>query len=162
MQLLSVYLVVIGLGLAYASNGSAQEAFPELRPTLKPPTGYSWTFKDGPDFYTWVLAEGKKQGAQPRSGIGIYFGLHPNLEHIDKKVAKQLKGTVCSQEVTWWVQVREDRKWPRIRRDVAIRYPHGKGFKGIQLHFWVWGTGEEQVAELAKHLKTLRFAARDK
>jgi hypothetical protein len=161
MRFLSCTQLLVAAIALTPGESQGQGAFPELRPVLNAPKGFSLTFKDGPDFYTWVLAEDKKEGDR-RSGIGIYFGQQPNLEHVDKKTAKRVKGKVCFQEVSWWVEARNDPNTPSVRRDVVIAYDNGKGFRAIQLHLWVWGPTEKEVAALARQLETLKFVARDK
>jgi len=158
---LCAHLVVAAVAFL-AGEALGGDAFPDLRPELKAPKGYTLTYKKGPDFYTWVLSEDEKAGEKRASGIGIYFGLHPDMEHVDKKTAKQVNGTVCSQKVSWWVEVAGEAKPRSVRRDVVITYNHGKGFIPLELHFWVWGPTEEAVAGLAKQLESLKFVERDK
>src|SRR5262245_42681177 len=54
----------------WVSEPSATPAggsFPELQPDLAAPAGYKWEFRDGPDFYTWVLVEPAEAGKRVRS-----------------------------------------------------------------------------------------------
>lgn len=155
-------LLLVGILLACAATASEEETFPELRPDLKAPKGYSWKFEDGPDFYTWTLAEDKKEGEEARSGIGIYFGLNPSLEHIDEKTAKKVKGKVCSQDVTWYVNASDNPKDWGVGRDAVLTYEHGKGFLAIKLHVWIWAPTEKRVTELARQLESLKMVSRNK
>jgi hypothetical protein len=151
-------VIVAVLGLAGCDERSTGQ-FPELRPVLEAPDGYTLTFRDGPDFYTWVLAEDRKVGGRHRSGVGIYFGLYPNLK-VDESTADRLEGRLCSRDVVWWVERSDDPKDPWIRRDVVIDYEHGPGFRPIKLHCWIWGQTEEQVGTLARRVGMLSFVDR--
>jgi hypothetical protein len=154
VSLLAIIIIIVTSGDAV----SAQDRFPELRPDLKPPEGYRLKFRDGPDFYTWVLAPEKP--ADRHAGLGMYFSLHP--QPIDKKVAKQVKGTVCSCDVSWWVRISEDDKDKQIWRETIITHEHGKEYLPIQVHLWVGGGTEQEADALAELLKSLKFVPREK
>lgn len=144
----------LAFGPADRSNGR----FPELRPVLDPPPHYAWEFHDGPDFYVWVLADPEVVRDRARSGIGIYFGLHPNLDSA-KGATERVPGRVGTQKVTWLIE-RADGADAWVRRDAVLDYDHGREFLPIRLHVWVWGPSDEQVAGLAGRLEGLSFTSR--
>jgi hypothetical protein len=142
-----------------ASDLLPEGEFPELQPDLDAPPGYAWVFRDGPDFYTWVLAEGEKVGRRHPSGVGIYFGLHPNVPAAERS-SERVPGRVCGTRADWLVERTQAGNEPWVRRDAVIEYEHGPGFLTIALHVWVWGRSEEQVAELARQVEELSFSLR--
>jgi hypothetical protein len=143
-------------GISSTPNG----VFPELRPLLDVPEGYTLTFRDGPDFYVWVMTDNVQVGERYRSGIGMYFGLHPN-PRVDEASARQIRGQLCSRQVIWWVERIDSGQNPWVRRDAVIKYEHGKGFLPILLHVWIWGETDDRVAELARHVESLQFSKRE-
>jgi hypothetical protein len=154
-----VAIAAYGGYLLLRGDGRREGRFPELRPALDALPGYAWEFRDGPDFYTWVMAEGKKVGRRHRSGIGIYFGHHPNLSAAEG-AAERAGGRVCGKKVTWMVDRSTDAADPWVRRDAVLSYDHGEGFQTITLHVWVWAQSEKQVAELTEQLEALSFSPR--
>jgi hypothetical protein len=150
---------IAAVGIYWWLYGTDQGLFPELRPELKVPPGYTLTFRDGPKFYTWVMTEDEKVGERHRSGIGMYFGHHPNLSAA-KGAPERIAGRVCSKSVTWLVEQNDAANDPWVRRDAVLDYKHGSGFQTIKLHVWVWGQSEAQVAGLAKQLETLSIVFR--
>jgi hypothetical protein len=155
-------IAVLAFCLFAARPATAQEKFPELEPDLQAPAGYALTFRDGPDFYVWRMAEEAKGDDRSRSGFGIYFGLHPSLSQVDKKTAKEIKGTICGQDAVWWVQTSDDPKHAKFRRDARIDYRHGKEYLTLALHIWIWGDTEERVTQLETRLKSLKLKVRAK
>jgi hypothetical protein len=129
---------------------------PQLRPAGDVPEGYTWELHDGPDFYTWVLTENEKAGDRVRSGVGVYFGHHPDLSAA-KKAPRQFDGRAFSKKVTWMEESSADPKDPWIRRDATLRYHYGKGYGTIMIHVWVWGQAEEQVVSLTALAENLEF-----
>jgi hypothetical protein len=145
--------------LAFGGNHRAERRFPELRPVLDAPEGYTWEFRNGEDFYVWVLADQEMVGDRHRSGVGIYFGHHPDLSAATAATEK-VAGRVAGKKVTWLVDRNEAGPDPWVRRDATLEYDHGPGFLTIVLHVWVWGQSEEQVAGLAARLEGLSFVDR--
>lgn len=151
--------VVVGSYMLLLGTDAMEGQFPELRPTLDAPPGYAWEFNDGPDFYIWLLAQSEKIGKRHRSGVGIYFGHHPNLSATEK-ATERVSGRACGKQVSWLVQRNQHTDDPWVRRDAVLKYDHGPGYCAIALHVWVWGMSEEQVAGLARQIEGLSFAFR--
>jgi hypothetical protein len=159
--LVALALTVIGGGvyLLAARNDHATGQFPELKPDLAAPAGYKWEFHDGPDFYTWVLAEPAEAGKRSRSGVGMYFGHHPNPSETAGAEGR-VAGRVCGRDVTWLVERSDAATDPWVRRDVILDYDHGRGYMPVSLHVWVWGPSDEVVAELVAQLADITFSTR--
>ncbi|QDU19869.1 hypothetical protein [Urbifossiella limnaea] len=159
--LVAVALAAIGGGvyLLAARDDRHRGQFPELKPDLAAPEGYAWEFRDGPDFYTWVLAEPVEAGKRSRSGAGVYVGHHPNPSKTAGDEGR-VPGRVCGRDVTWLIE-RSDAPADRwVRRDVVFGYDHGPGYAPVRLHVWVWGPTEDVVAGLAGRLGDLTFSPR--
>jgi hypothetical protein len=161
-------LIIVAAGLTFiivvllvlrGFTGGGGDRFPELQPALDVPPGYSFDFRDGPDFYTWIIAEARKVGARPRSGVGMYIGLHPDISHTQGTV-ERAAGKVCGRSVTWMIERAGDANEPWIRQDAVFQYEHGAGYRAVALHVWVWGPTSEVVAGLAKRLETMKLVAR--
>lgn len=150
----------VGVCLLLGRDSRREGAFPELRPVLAVPPGYTLKFRDGPDYYTWVMTEDVKSGPRHRSGVGLYFGQHPNLSAAEQ-APERIAGWVCSHPVTWWVERNVEPSDPWVRQDTVVKYNDGSGFETIALHVWVWGPTEAKVAELAKQLERLAFTPRE-
>src|SRR5262245_52221149 len=121
--LITLTLTLIGGGVYVlaARNDLATGQFPELKPDLTAPAGYKWEFRDGPDFYTWVLAEPAEAEKRARSGVGIYFGHHPNPSKTAGAEGR-VAGRVCGRDVTWLVERSDAGTDPWVRRDVVLEY----------------------------------------
>jgi hypothetical protein len=154
-------VLAAGLGgyLLFGESDRTHGRFPELRPTTEAPAGYAWEFKDGPDFYTWVMAETELVGERHRSGIGIYFGLHPERS-VFEGVTEETSGRAVSQRVTWSVTRSNETTNPWVQRNALLKYNHGREFCTITLHVWVWGQTDEQVTELMKLVEKLELVNR--
>jgi hypothetical protein len=154
-------VLAAGLGayLLFGETDRTHGRFPELRPTTEAPAGYAWTFKNGPDFYTWVMSETEQIGERQRSGIGIYFGLHPQRSALES-ATEQVAGRAVSQRVTWSITRSNDTTDPWVQRDALLKYNHGREFQTIILHVWVWGQSDDQVTELAKLVEKIEFVNR--
>jgi hypothetical protein len=163
-RLIAIVGVVLVAGicgyLLFGETDRTDGQFPELRPALEAPAGYSWEFQDGPDFYTWVMAEKEMAGDRNRSGIGIYFGLHPQRSAVENAM-EQMSGRAVSRKVTWSVTRSNESNSPWVKRDTFLKYNHGREYRTIGLHIWVWGQTEEQVAELAKHVENMEVVDRN-
>ncbi len=133
--------------------------FPELQPELAAPVGYKWAFRDGPDFYTWLLAEPAEVGTLAKSGVGVYVGHHPNTSKTTR-TEDRIAGRVCGQDVSWQVKHSDAKGEAWVRRDVVLGYEHGNGYMPVRLHVWVWGPSEKVVAALASELAELKFNTR--
>lgn len=157
--LIAVTILGVGWYLLPARSDRSVGRFPELKPDLVPPTGYAWTFRDGPDFYTWVLAEPADVGKRPRSVVGIYVGHYPNPSKTAGAEGR-VAGRVCNRDVTWLIERSEVATDPWVRWDVVIEYEHGAGFTPVRLHVWVCGPSEDVVAGLANQLAGLTFSDR--
>lgn len=145
---------------AFGGCGTRDEgAFPELKPDLPAPDGYKWQFHNGPDFYIWFLAEPNPEGKRGPSGIGIYFGLHPNPSATAGADGRAV-GRTCGREVTWLIERNDDATDRWVRQDALFDYDHGRGFRPLRLHVWVWGPTEEATANLLKRVEELKFVQR--
>jgi hypothetical protein len=154
----TVMTILTGVASYFLLRGDVwvEGDFPELRPAGDAPAGYAWNFRDGPDFYTWILEDNEKAGDLTRSGIGIYFGHHPNLSTA-KKTTSRIEGRAFSKKVMWMIETNDDPKEGWTRRDTLLRYDHGKGYGTILLHVWVWGQTEEQMASLLGLVENQKF-----
>jgi hypothetical protein len=161
--LIPLVLAAVGGGLYLLAARKDRPAgqFPELQPDLAAPAGYKWEFRDGPDFYTWVLAEPAEAGKRSRSGVGVYVGHHPNPSKTAGAEGR-VAGRVCGRDVTWLVERDAAAADPWVRRDVVLEYEHSPGYTPVSLHVWVWGPSEEVVAGLAGQLAGLTFSPRQR
>jgi hypothetical protein len=125
------------------------DRFPELRIAGTPPDGFSFVFRDGPDFYLWYC-EPKQASAVPAPGFGIYFGLHPQPLPSE---GRHESGTVAGLPVTWI----ETRSEGELRRDALLSYTHARGFLPLRLHVFVHASSGAQLGPLLAALRELRF-----
>ena len=102
-----------------------------------------WHLSDGPDFYIY-RAESKE------SGVGIYFGLHPNFQ-VDEKEKKESSHLLATK--VEWFQSKEESRFQQW--ETLIPYEHSPEFMKLKLHLWVWGSDEEQIKSLVSKLESL-------
>jgi hypothetical protein len=159
IAVVALFIVGGGIYLFAGRNHPVAERFPELQPDLAAPPGYKWEFRDGPDFYVWVLSEPKEAGKRARSGIGVYVGHFPNPSKT-AAAEGQIAGRVCGRDVTWLVERSDTEADPWVRRDAVIEYVHGPEYTPVKLHVWVWGPSDAVVAELADQLAGLTLSSR--
>jgi hypothetical protein len=148
-----------GVYLLAGRDDRAAGQFPELQPDVAAPPGYEWKFRDGPDFYVWVLSEPTEGGKRANSGVGVYVGQHPNpstTAGADGRVV----GHACGRDVTWLVERSDVEADTWVRWDVVFEYTHGPGYTPVNLHLWVWGPSDAVVAGLAAHVSGLTFSPR--
>jgi hypothetical protein len=134
---LRLVLGVAVLLAACARTGS--QPFPELEVVGGVPSGFTWQFQNGPDFYVYRATS----STQPESVVGVYFGLHPSFSPNAK--ASPEAGSFAGRAVAWEAPARPAHL---LRRDALVPYRYNSSSLELKLHLWVQASSREQLAEL--------------
>jgi hypothetical protein len=124
--------------------------FPELVPQDGLPAGYEWEFNDGPDFYVY-----RSENEDGRTGVGMYFGMHPNFE--EKENVKKEVGYIAGKKVEWSIDSSQEVGTPRHFRQTVFKYKHSKEYYEIQIHTWIYSDELEEVLDFQKNLRDLKY-----
>ena len=130
---------------------AGSQRFPELEIVGGVPSGFTWQFQNGPDFYVYRATS----SAQPESAVGVYFGrapsFHPNAE------ASPEVGSFAGKAVAWEAPARPAGP---LRRDALVPYRHNYSSLELKLHLWVQASSKEQLTELMAALSGAKVQAR--
>lgn len=137
------------------NNDLANLKFPELKPVGGLPDGYIWKFEDGPDFYLYYGTNLEDDS----SGIGIYFGLHPDFSIPED--AEKDNGKVGAREVTWVIYDNYENYNRRYYFETLFEYKHDDDFFPISIHLWIYSNSDEELENLLKSLEKVRFEERE-
>ncbi len=123
------------------------------------PPGYSIRTRKGVDFDVhYIQAADEKE--REDTGCGIYVGHQPSF--APPRDAKTRSGSIAGEKVTWyeWQDESAKRKILRGQTLVPALFRSAKdqagGVAGLQVHIFIWASGEEHLRKLRSVAETLR------
>jgi|ERR1019366_2778564 hypothetical protein len=144
--------LVFGVAVLLAAcTRTGPQHFPELEVVGGVPSGFTWRFQNGPDFYVYRATS----SAQPESEVGIYFGRAPSFS--PNAEASPEVGSFVGKAVAWEAPARPAHL---LRRDALVPYRHNSSSLELKLHLWVQASSREQLAELMGALSSAKVRAR--
>ena len=145
-----VLVVGSAVACARADGRSAQLPFPELEVVGGLPAGFSWQFKNGPDFYVYRGTS----PSEPESEVGIYFGNAPSFR--PQPGTRELASVVAGHDVLWNISA----GGPPFLGEALVLYRYDKQTAQIKLHIWVAASTSARLSELQEALTTARIRPR--
>jgi len=125
----------------------------ELMPKQGLPDGYAWLFEPGPDFYTFHAHHPEKE----RSGAGLYFGRHPNLQVPEE--CPEEPGRVGPTEVSWSCVESEQDGGPLFERHALFGLTPRGSEDPVWVHVWIFSNTQAELTALLSGLAGLKIEA---